>query len=385
MKEYQLARGWKVFMVVVCAGMMVGAVTWLASLVGGGLQKNVYMIALPFLLFAASMWFLKMSFELKVVLTGQSIRVTENGKTRELPFTQIKGFSVNEKNTVLEPTDPGKPKIEISNKVENYEELQFWARRHFKNLDRLTVEEEEKEILHNKKFGRSEKDRELNLQKAKRIGKIFNVIGYTLMLWAFIDPRPYELVCGLCFIFPFVAYIPYRYFHGLLKVNPQKNTAYGDISSLLITPLVFVVRALFDYEIIDYANLWLPTVILATIFTVLLAYKSPEFAWSDSMGKAVLFFTAVIALAYGYAISVFYNCYDDATGAQTYYAQVVDKHASTGKRTTYYLKLSPWGRKIKAEDVNVDSELYHRCYEGKTVSVNVRQGRLNAPWYFITD
>jgi hypothetical protein len=89
------------------------------------------------------------------------------------------------------------------------------------------------------------------------------------------------------------------------------------------------------------------------------------------------------ALAYGYGAVVAYNCVFDTATPHVYPATVLNKHTSSGKTTTYYLEVGPWGPRVAAEDVTVTEETYDHIMPGDSVRIYQSPGRLGVPWFVV--
>lgn len=97
------------------------------------------------------------------------------------------------------------------------------------------------------------------------------------------------------------------------------------------------------------------------------------------MGKAVglLFFAGM----YSYGLVVLADTLPDHSPATPYATTVVGKHISSGRSTTYTLRLAPWGPIQQTNGISVSSDTYARTDIGDTVCLDLRPGALHAPWY----
>jgi hypothetical protein len=64
-----------------------------------------------------------------------------------------------------------------------------------------------------------------------------------------------------------------------------------------------------------------------------------------------------------------------------YAAQVVNKHTSSGRSTTYYLDFDAWGPFSSANHVSVPFSIYQTAQPGDTVCFEVYPGALHATWF----
>ena len=96
----------------------------------------------------------------------------------------------------------------------------------------------------------------------------------------------------------------------------------------------------------------------------------------------ILVFTA-ISFAYGYGAAGLLNSQLDHGTAETYHVQVLSKHISRGKHTSYHLQIAPWGLVRHADDVTVESEVYNGIAAGGTACVVLHKGGLHLPWFVV--
>jgi hypothetical protein len=71
----------------------------------------------------------------------------------------------------------------------------------------------------------------------------------------------------------------------------------------------------------------------------------------------------------------------DTSQPQSFTVQVVGKHLSRGRSTTYYLDLAPWGPVDRTNSISVPSTLYRNTVEGDDVCLDLHAGALHMPWY----
>jgi TPR repeat protein len=64
-----------------------------------------------------------------------------------------------------------------------------------------------------------------------------------------------------------------------------------------------------------------------------------------------------------------------------YNVAVLGKHVSTGKTTTYYLKIGPWGTS-EADNVSVPRQVYDALAENRSACIYRHDGAFDVPWFF---
>ncbi|HXB31992.1 MAG TPA: hypothetical protein VNV35_01165 [Puia sp.] len=84
---------------------------------------------------------------------------------------------------------------------------------------------------------------------------------------------------------------------------------------------------------------------------------------------------------YSYTAVVFTNCASDHQKATTFQVEISGKHTSSGKYSSYYLELSPWGSYTDGSDYKISSTTYRSVKTGDLVSVYLYPGKWGIPWY----
>ena len=74
----------------------------------------------------------------------------------------------------------------------------------------------------------------------------------------------------------------------------------------------------------------------------------------------------------------------DESNPETFQSKVLDKRISSGKTTTYYLKLTAWGGQTESDDVSVSEELYNYLEVDDNVNIYLKKGQLDIPWFIVT-
>jgi len=54
---------------------------------------------------------------------------------------------------------------------------------------------------------------------------------------------------------------------------------------------------------------------------------------------------------------------------------------SSGKSTTYYLELTPWGQQKDIEEVSVSKALYNKLEQNDKVNIYYMKGQFDIPWF----
>jgi hypothetical protein len=142
---------------------------------------------------------------------------------------------------------------------------------------------------------------------------------------------------------------------------------------------------LLDYDIFDYANVWMPSIIIGIVMTVLIVFRTKEFKFKKIIDYFTILSLTFFFFGFGYGAIVSLNCMYDESTPQTFQSKVLNKRISSGKRTTYYIALTAWGTQTEKSDVSVPEELYKKLEIDHNVTVYLKNGWLKIPWYIVTE
>jgi len=330
----------------------------------------------------------------KIITTDESIISISLFKKRELKFNEIKGFNRRRIRINLIVIDyitiipiSGK-KIEISNFIENRSALETFLNSKITNLDKVAfkvlqekVQKEYNEILTSNQLGFSKEEREDKLKKAHLTAKILNGAGVVVTLWTFFFPKPYEYAIIACISLPLIGLLALKFWKGLIRIDVEKGSIYPSIPFCIAFPGVLLsLRAMLDFSIEDYSNIWILAITIAVVFTSLLIFKNKELSLKTGKSYFTILGFLIFTFAYGYGAIVTTNCAFDKSIPQVFSTKIVDKQISGGRYKTYDLYLSPWGTKTEIEKVSIDIDMYRHLNNGDEVSIYQLKGRFDIPW-----
>jgi hypothetical protein len=320
----------------------------------------------------------------KITITKDRILKTGATKTKELLLIDAKGYIVENKRTVIVPEHSVDNKIKISEYIERRGELDIWLEENLVNLDAKQIEEEEQQILTDEGLGGSTDERLLKLEKARKVCRILNGGAVILTLWTFIKPEPYDLVISLAMLYPLAVLVVLYLFKGFIRLDEKQNTAYPNLSTALVLPaLALALRALLDFNLLSYKAIWVPIVIATAGLSFVFITVMKKFLQNDESRMSKIFYIICFKAVYSYGAVIVSNCYYDNSTITVFTSEVLDKHKSTGKHTSYYLTLRAWGPINEDDDTDVDPQFYDVVEKGDIVSVYFQKGRLGIPWYYV--
>ncbi|RZL04578.1 MAG: hypothetical protein EOO62_20945 [Hymenobacter sp.] len=306
--------------------------------------------------------------------------------TKELLLREIAGFRTNDKFTSIHSTQPDLPTLKIAKSIESYDDLQLWLAGHYPDLDQVEAEDTRAILLADEQLGATPEARAARLALAKRVGTALNILGGVAAAWLFLNPEPYTYAIAANVALPLLAAGALLVFPGLMRLDTGKNTPHASVASALLLPsFALLVRSLAHAEPLQYATVWPVAGLAAAAFAVLLVISNRhwllEFGTLRRNSGPEWGLLLLCAAAYGYGATLTSNVAFDASKLTTYQAQVLAKHKTTGKTTSYYLRLSPWGPRKASEDVAVNVSYYGIPVVGDTVPIATRPGWLGIPWF----
>ncbi|MCC5932067.1 MAG: hypothetical protein JJU28_22670 [Cyclobacteriaceae bacterium] len=389
MKEYRIAKGWAII-IYLFAPLLIGLFGWLLILPfqNGNFEPNASWILIPVSLamIALMVFGVLDAYKGRLIIQDNSIKSISTFSNRELAFDEIKGFTLNEQYIFVEPTAKGKKRIKISKYIGGYNEILHWLIQNFPDLDIQNAILEEQEILNDDTIGWTKEIREEKLTKARQTSKLINWAAGIVAAWSFFYPTPYQYSILAAIIIPILALIVVRSSNGLIRVDEKNGSAYPSVIYAFIFPsLGLMLRAVFDYNIFDYSNAWLTSTIIALALLFLLLIKQKEITFKKKLDYLTVSSLALFLFAYSFGTVIHTNCYYDNSEPEYFTAKVLNKRVSSGKSTSYYFELSPWGQLSEIDEVSVGKGLFNRIEIGDEVNIYFRTGKLDIPWFTVTD
>jgi hypothetical protein len=103
-----------------------------------------------------------------------------------------------------------------------------------------------------------------------------------------------------------------------------------------------------------------------------------------ALRPGVMIAVALFACLYSYGLAAVTDALGDGTVAGSYRVDVLEKHVSRGRSTSYSLTLAAWGDHGEPARVGVSGSTYGAVGIGDQVCIQVHRGNLHVPWYWIS-
>jgi hypothetical protein len=388
MQEYKIGKGWAIF-IYIFAPLLIALFGWLLImpfvLDDTPFEMLYFLAPLSLGMIGLIVVGILDTIKGKVIISSDTLSIRSTFINRDLKFQEIKGFQIDQNYIFVLPNTETKKRIKISTYIGKSNELIMWLSSNFPDLHQVNEEKEEAEILNDLEYGRNSEERLSQLNQAKKVAKVLNWIGGLIFVWTLFKPEPYEYAILASISLPIIAILVVIYYKGLIRINEKKGSAYPNaFFAISMTFWGLLLRALLDYNIFDYSKIWTPSGIIGVVMIAFIVYGTKEFKFKKAKDYFTVLFLTVFFFGFGYGSIVTLNCMYDESIPQTFQSQVIDKRISTGKITTYYLKLTPWGTQTKSDDVSVTEELYKNLEIDDNVIIYLKKGQFEIPWFIIT-
>ncbi len=239
-------------------------------------------------------------------------------------------------------------------------------------------------IFKDNNFGYSVSERRAQFKKAKRSATIMNWVAGIVAVWSFFWPEPYAVAIVASILCPIAALVLLKVFNGLIRMEDQKNSPYPSLFwAFFIPSMALALRALLDLNIYDHGKVWWLVLLMSAILSGVLFLGNKEFDWRKGKRIFTTLVIVCITVAYSYGALLCSNCALDQSNAAGFYAQILEKEMSTGKTSSYYFTLAPWGPRTSVEEVPVDKVVYQQLEKGETARVLFFEGRWGIPWFIV--
>lgn len=386
---HALSTGWKTFFLLAIAvlfglaGFVAGC--GIAGYDGMDIVARVVCTLFGGAAFVAAPILTRAVLRYRVETFEDRIRIQGHRGTRELLLADLRGYRVeqrkNEQVIVLVPADPSAKKTAIGSTLADGKRLEAWIRSRLTDLDAEDYQRELGHILADSSLGATEVDRADALAKAARTVQVLTWIASGAAAWAFLHPQPYDIVAWTLLTLPVLALILARLSHGLIQfASSRRTTARPAIAMPFMVPsFVAMLRAIIDWNLVDWAPVWIPAAVLGLPLFVLVFVLFEDVR---SRFKLVPLAMAV-CLAYGLGATILLNGILDDGEPEVFTAKVLDKRVSSGKHTSYNARLSSWGPRTRPEEVELPEETFESISVGEEVIVAMQPGWLKIPWLFV--
>ncbi|QEM08823.1 hypothetical protein [Mucilaginibacter rubeus] len=379
-QEFSLARGWKIFCYIACVLFIAAAVGMSYGVLIEG-KPVLLAYSIPF--FIWSVYMLIRIWKYKLIISDRQITEIHAFTTIVIHRTDIEAFRIDGNILTIFPRQKGQKKIRINGYryLGNYRGLINWLSYQFNELNHLAYVKETQEILANPDFGFTTGEKAVKFKRARLITRVYNVISFGFIATPYIDGN--ITVNSIMLIYPFVGILILFLNRGVILLDTTAKSNHPNIGlGLVMPPLCMAIIVLLRYEVLDYARVWMPALVIGAVLFGLFSRVNKNTAGETYKSQYILIVIIIACYAFGGTIII--NCDLDRSVPAITTAKVESQFKTTEKVTTYTLTLGPWGHRKQNEDVDIPGSLYKTISPGDIVNVNVKKGFFNIPWFYIS-
>lgn len=386
---YRISKAWRVFLFFGVTIIIAGLVYYIAATSMGytlieGSTDIFYKVIAGILCFVLPCGLIGF-YRWRIEIYEDRLRIVERWRSQTAYFRDIEGIKImsNRYGKILQIIlkESNSQKLNVGLIMENKKQFITWAQDTFGDIELKNYQEQLKSITEDENLGDNKEARMDKLKKAKKWAGLINAFGCIIAAYAFFYPQPYNIIMWTLIIIPFLALSLMVIFSGRIKMDGPKESPYPTIAMAFSIPcVVLAMRAMLDWQIVNYKLFWIPSAIFAGVLYIAVIFVAKDMRENPKYMVLVL----LICIAYGYGATTTINGLLDTSVSTVYEADVINKRINDGKyKTMHYLELSPWGEVKEQKEVSVDKSTYDYYGAGDTVKVMEQKGALKIKWFFV--
>jgi len=386
-RSYPTSTGNRIFLTFVAGANIVGGLLGMVYFGLGHEMKSpgerLFFVLLSFLFVVLGSYVLIYTYKSKIILYADRLEWHGVRSVRSLRRDDITAWRIIPTQYIstleVRPRSPGIKKLKISLMLKRDDVFAAW----FASLPNLDAQEEAESlarVVEDQSVAATPEERAQKLARAKQIAKALNCAAGIAAVWGWLYPRPYDAAMAVLVVIPAIAVILLATGNGLYQVEGHRHDARADLALAFIVPgAVLAMRSVSDFEFLE----WMPILKLAIVASMILTIV--VVGADRGMRERRLAFLAFLFLCFLYAFGAMAqaNALLDRSEGQIFSTKVLDKRIESGKSTTYYFRVDPWGPRKEPNEVSVSRSMYQATDVGKNVCVWLHTGSLKVRWFVV--
>jgi heme-degrading monooxygenase HmoA len=316
----------------------------------------------------------------RVVIDGTRIEVRDAFRDRAAELSEIEGFrtisSRNGKYTQL-CLKEGRGKITLSQSFDTDDDYRAW----FQQLTDLDARDRDvllSEISQDAELGSTPEERLNALKQAKAINIAVIAAAVAAAVGLDFGTSNFHLLSAVILALVPVAVLLLMQRSPLLyAVFKKKADPRAELSIALVIAGFGLALGIRNLHFVSMQPILLMALPVALVYIA--SFFNSARKSSSSLGS--VYGLLIFAGLYSYPLVVLADTLLDTASPTSYTVPVTGKHTVSGKSTTYYLDLAPWGPLQKPNKISVSSSSYRDAVPGDQICLDLHPGRLHALWY----
>ncbi len=251
----------------------------------------------------------------------------------------------------------------------------------------MEINQTNDDSIDNEIFGWTEEEKKEKIKNANKVAIIITILGFILGTWTIHFGFFPKITIITAIIFAILCLVVLKYYNGIIIINPNKEKGYPSINfAVAIISIAIFGRAMSNYDIYDYSNVWAPTIFIVVVYVFILLKGNKEFNqkniddYKNILGLCFFLFF----FSFGTVISL--NCiFEKSNEYKIYHATIVSKSTPIEKMISYQFELTPWGNEKDTNKISVSSDIYYKSSPNDKVKIHLKKGLFDIPWFEVTD
>lgn len=337
--------------------------------------------ALPALFFLGfAVYFLATVTRSRLVIDGPRIEVRTAFSEHSADVSEIEGFrtirSRNGNYTLLKLRE-GRGSINIPYTFDVDEDFRAWLRQ-IPDLDQQDRDAILSEISQQQNLGATPEERLAALPTARTWAVFLAIATGVAAAGLAFGPQPlHPIAASILVITPLAAAMLLHRSPLLYAVMKQKSDPRAELVYVLMIAGFALLLHSSGLHLVQVQ----PLLLVAAPVAVACFLGFAGAAHTTSTRTGIWIALAIFSCLYGFALSMVTDTLGDSRISATYRAEVLGKHESHGRSTSYTLTLAPWGPREQAENVGVSATIYRVLDIGDQACIEVHPGNLRIAWF----
>jgi hypothetical protein len=383
-RSYPLTGGWKYFLLLGGAAALAGGIA--CFVFGAGADKppsaHAVMYVVGAIMAGLGAVCIAYGVRFRIVLNEHFVEVHGLLKVSAMKRDEVAARRVLhvEGTTQIEliPKDPKRKPLQLPQIIRTDDAFFAWLQP-IPDQDAEDLQRATEAISANPAFGLTPQSR---VEHAARFAQMARWLGSAIAvatIWAFVYPRPYELVIVVLLGLPVVALAFVVASKGAVGLDGAVREGRALVGPMLFGPsIVLLFRAWWDFDTLE----WLEGLGIAATLAAPITYAITRID-PGRKPASLLLIGSFFVIPYLYGGLIESNVLLDQSRPQRFAAPVQSKEHTTGKGASWDLTLGAWGPVTDANEVSVTKALYENVAVGDSVCVYLFEGRWTLSWYVV--
>ena len=377
-REYRMKAWYRALLIILGAPAASGGIVISVLALRGSSAGLPLLMGSLFLAFG--LYLIALATRSRITIAGNHLEIRGAFISRSAELSEIEGIrtlnSRNGKYTQIRLNN-GRKGLTLSNLIAHDVVFDTWMRQ-IPDLDQRDRDVLLEKISNQQELGATPHDRLAALSQAKTntwLAFGISVAAAIAANWgipALFLPFSIVLILTPVVLAVLLHRAPLLYAAFRKKADPRGELVYA----LVVCSFGLLVRAR-GIHFVSLGSIG-PVIGIVVIAYIAAFYHS---LFESSSATRAFFGLLLFGSLYGYGMIAVADAVGDQSPSEHFAVGVLSKHYTTGRSRSYYLVLEPWGPVRKPNNLGVSRAVYDDAEPGQHVCLELRPGRLNAPWY----